>query len=159
MNFMHTMIRISDIDESLKFFCGGLGLQIVRRADYEGGRYTLIFLASPQDMERAGVAGEDAARTPGLACIELTYNWPDEDGTAEDYSGGRNFGHIAYYTDDIYARCQTLMDLGVTINRPPRDGRMAFIRSPDGISVELIQRGDPLPIIAPWKDMDNIGQW
>ncbi|MDX1512437.1 MAG: VOC family protein [Gammaproteobacteria bacterium] len=146
MQYLHTMIRISDVDESLDFFCNKLGLEEISRNDYEQGRFTLIFLAAPEDVERAR-----ADRAP---MIELTYNWDPE-----EYGEGRNFGHLAYRVDDIYALCQRLMDNGVTINRPPRDGRMAFVRSPDNISVELLQRGEALPSKEPWASMPNTGQW
>ncbi|HEY5701494.1 MAG TPA: VOC family protein [Gammaproteobacteria bacterium] len=146
MQYLHTMIRISDVDASLDFFCNKLGLVEVSRNDYEQGRFSLIFLAAPEDLERA-----KADRAP---MVELTYNWD-----AETYDGGRNFGHLAYRVDDIYAVCQRLMDNGVTINRPPRDGRMAFVRSPDNISVELLQRGDALPSAEPWASMPNTGEW
>lgn len=138
MKYLHTMVRVRDVDASLKFYCDGLGLKEVRRTENEKGRFTLIFLAAPGD--------------PG-AEIELTYNWDPE-----AYQGGRNFGHVAYRVDDIYATCQRLMDQGVTINRPPRDGHMAFVRSPDGISVELLQEGS-LPPREPWKSMPNTGSW
>ena len=146
MQYLHTMIRISDIDASLRFFCDGLGLSEVRRYDSESGRFTLIFLAATDDM--------DAARTQKAPLIELTYNWDPE-----DYTGGRNFGHLAYRVDDIYALCTRLQDLGITIHRPPRDGHMAFIKSPDGISIELLQSGDVLPPSEPWLSMPNIGSW
>lgn len=146
MQYLHTMIRISDVDASLDFFCNKLGLVEVSRNDYEQGRFSLIFLAAPEDLERA-----KADRAP---MVELTYNWD-----AETYDGGRNFGHLAYRVDDIYGVCQRLMDNGVTINRPPRDGRMAFVRSPDNISVELLQRGDALPSAEPWASMPNTGEW
>jgi lactoylglutathione lyase len=146
MRYLHTMVRISDIDQSLDFYCNKLGLREVRRMENEKGRYTLIFLAAPEDLESA-----KERRAPML---ELTYNWDPE-----VYTGGRNFGHLAYEVDDIYALCQRLMDAGVTINRPPRDGRMAFIRSPDGISIELLQKGEPLPIREPWASMPNTGTW
>jgi len=134
------MVRVNDIDESLDFYCNKLGLQELRRHDNEGGRFTLVFLAAPGDDE---------------AQVELTYNWDgDELGT-----GSRNFGHLAYAVDDIYATCQRLMDGGVTINRPPRDGRMAFVRSPDNISIELLQRGGALEPAEPWKSMQNTGEW
>ncbi len=139
MKYLHTMVRISDVEQSLHFYCTLLGLKEVRRKDSENGRYTLIFLAAPGD--------EDAQ-------IELTYNWDPE-----TYSGGRNFGHLAYEVDDVYALCQQLMDGGVTINRPPREGRMAFVRSPDSISIELLQKGDPLPEQEPWASMPNTGSW
>ncbi len=146
MQYLHTMIRISDVDASLDFFCNKLGLVEVSRNDYEQGRFSLIFLAAPEDLERA-----KAERAPML---ELTYNWDPE-----SYNGGRNFGHLAYRVEDIYAVCQRLMDHGVTINRPPRDGRMAFVRSPDNISIELLQRGDALPSAEPWAYMPNTGEW
>ncbi|MEZ5561313.1 MAG: VOC family protein [Pseudomonadales bacterium] len=139
MKYLHTMVRVTDIDASLDFYCNKLGLKELRRYDNEGGRFTLVFLAAP---------GDESAQ------VELTYNWDPE-----TLSGGRNFGHLAYAVDDIYATCQRLMDGGVTINRPPRDGRMAFVRSPDGISVELLQRGDALAPAEPWKDMPNTGEW
>jgi lactoylglutathione lyase len=138
MKYLHTMIRVSDVAETLRFF-ELLGLKELRRIDNEGGRFSLIFLAAPGD--------EDAQ-------VELTHNW-DESG----YTGGRNFGHLAYAVDDIYAACQRLMDGGVTINRPPRDGRMAFVKSPDGISVELLQAGPALPAAEPWVSAPNIGNW
>src|SRR5690606_7954509 len=128
MRYLHTMVRIRDIDQSLDFYCNKLGMKEVRRSENEAGRYTLIFLAAPEDVE--------AAEKNQAPLIELTYNWDPE-----DYQGGRNFGHLAYEVDDIYETCQRLMDAGVTINRPPRDGRMAFVRSPDGISIELLQKG------------------
>ena len=146
MQYLHTMIRISDIDASLRFFCDGLGLSEVRRYDSESGRFTLIFLAATDDM--------DAARTQKAPLIELTYNWDPE-----DYTGGRNFGHLAYRVDYIYALCTRLQDLGITIHRPPRDGHMAFIKSPDGISIELLQSGDALPPSEPWLSMPNTGSW
>ena len=146
MQYLHTMIRISDIAASLRFFCDGLGLSEVRRYDSESGRFTLIFLAATDDM--------DTARTQKAPLIELTYNWDPE-----DYTGGRNFGHLAYRVDDIYALCTRLQDLGITIHRPPRDGHMAFIKSPDGISIELLQSGDALPPSEPWLSMPNIGSW
>ena len=138
MKYLHTMIRVSDPDETVRFF-GLLGLREIRRIDNEQGRFTLIFLAAPGDEQ---------------AQIELTYNW-DEEG----YSEGRNFGHVAYRVDDIYDTCRRLMDAGVTINRPPRDGRMAFVRTPDNISIELLQAGDPLPPEEPWSSMPNTGHW
>ena len=146
MRYLHTMVRISDVDESLHFYCDLLGLQEVRRTESEKGRFTLIFLCAPKDRE--------AAEKNQAPMIELTWNWDPE-----TYSGGRNFGHLAYEVDDIYAFCQKLMVNGVTINRPPRDGRMAFIRSPDGISVELLQRGEALPEQEPWASMPNSGTW
>ena len=146
MRYLHTMIRVRDLDASLDFFCNKLGLVETTRKDSEAGRYTLVFLAAPEDSARA------AAEASPL--IELTYNWDPE-----EYTGGRNFGHLAFETEDIYALCQRLMDAGVTINRPPRDGRMAFIRSPDGISVELLQMGDALESKEPWASMQNTGNW
>jgi len=146
MQYLHTMIRISDVDESLRFFCDHLGLVQVNRYDNEAGRFSLIFLAAPEDVERA-----ESDKAP---LIELTWNWDPE-----EYSGGRNFGHLAFRVDDIYATCQKLMDAGVTINRPPRDGHMAFVRSPDNISIELLQRGDSLPPQEPWQSMPNTGEW
>ena len=146
MRYLHTMIRVSDLDAALDFFCGGLGLQEVRRTDNEQGRYTLVFLAAPRDLQRS-----DAERSPEL---ELTYNWDPE-----TYAGGRNFGHLAYRVDDIYAACERLQQKGVTINRPPRDGHMAFVRSPDRISIELLQEGERLPPAEPWASMPNTGVW
>jgi lactoylglutathione lyase len=145
MKFLHTMVRVSDLDASLRFY-ELLGLKEVRRIDNEKGRFTLVFLAAPDDAARSA-----AERAPE---VELTYNWDPE-----DYGGGRNFGHLAYAVDDIYAACQRLMDGGVTINRPPRDGHMAFVRSPDNISVELLQKGQPLPPAEPWASMPNTGAW
>jgi lactoylglutathione lyase len=139
MQYLHTMVRVSDLQQSLKFYCDALGLRELRRTDNEQGRYSLVFLAAPNDEH---------------AQIELTYNW-DEQG----YTGGRNFGHVAYAVDDIYATCAKLQAAGVTINRPPRDGRMAFVRSPDNISIELLQRGPALPPQEPWLSMPNVGQW
>jgi len=139
MKYLHTMVRVSDLDASLKFYCDALGLRELRRSEHEAGRFTLVFLAAPGDDE---------------AQVELTWNW-DEKG----YAGGRNFGHLAYAVPDIYAACQKLMDHGVLISRPPRDGRMAFVRSPDGISVELLQHGPSLPRAEPWASMPNTGSW
>lgn len=146
MRYLHTMVRISDIETSLAFYCGALGMREVRRVDNEGGRFTLIFLAAPEDRRRAA---EDRA-----PLLELTFNWDPE-----AYGEGRNFGHLAFEVDDIYATCTKLTDAGVTINRPPRDGYMAFIRSPDNISVELLQKGTALPPAEPWKSMPNTGHW
>ncbi len=145
MKYLHTMVRVADLDASLRFY-ELLGLKEMRRFDNEQGRYTLVFLAAPDDAERSA-----AERAPE---VELTYNWDPE-----EYSGGRNFGHLAYAVDNIYEACQRLMDGGVTINRPPRDGRMAFVRSPDGISVELLQKGGALPSQEPWASMPNTGAW
>ena len=139
MKYLHTMVRVTDLEASCKFYCDALGLREVRRFSNDQGRYTLVYLAAPGD--------EDAQ-------IELTYNWDPE-----SYSGGRNFGHVAYEVDDIYATCRTLMQRGVTINRPPRDGRMAFVRSPDLISIELLQKGDALPPQEPWVSMPSVGSW
>ncbi|MDH3548515.1 MAG: VOC family protein [Gammaproteobacteria bacterium] len=139
MKYLHTMVRVSDLDESLDFYCNKLGLVELRRYDSEAGRFTLVFLAAPGDEE---------------AQVELTHNWDPE-----EYGEGRNFGHLAYRVDDIYATCQKLMDAGVTINRPPRDGHMAFVRSPDNISIELLQKGESLPAQEPWASMENIGHW
>ena len=146
MRYLHTMVRISNIEESLKFYCELLGLIESRRIDSEAGRYTNIFLCAPLDKENY-----DLNRAPAL---ELTYNWDPE-----VYDGGRNFGHLAFRVKDIYALCKKLMDAGVTINRPPRDGNMAFIRSPDGVSIELLQDGDPKPSAEPWASMKNTGSW
>jgi len=146
MEYLHTMVRVGDIDRSLDFYCNKLGLVEVRRMESEKGRYTLVFLAAPGDVERA--------RADKSPLIELTYNWDPE-----EYKGGRNFGHLAYRVDDIYETCRRLMDGGVTINRPPRDGHMAFVRSPDGISIELLQKGDSLPPAEPWASMPNTGSW
>ncbi|MDN2581273.1 VOC family protein [Aquibium sp. ELW1220] len=146
MRYLHTMVRVTDVDASLDFYCNKLGLEEVRRIDNEKGRFTLIFLAAPKDK-----ATSAASRAPEL---ELTFNWDPE-----AYSGGRNFGHLAYKVDDIYATCQHLMDKGVTINRPPRDGYMAFVKSPDGISIELLQEGEALAPQEPWASMPNTGSW
>ncbi|HYD50896.1 MAG TPA: VOC family protein [Terriglobales bacterium] len=139
MRYLHTMVRVSDLAASLEFYCDKLGLREIRRYDVPAGRFTLVFLAAP---------GDESAQ------VELTYNWDPE-----TYTGGRNFGHLAYQVDDIYATCQRLMDAGVVIHRPPRDGHMAFVRSPDGISIELLQAGEPLPPREPWQSMPNTGTW
>jgi lactoylglutathione lyase len=144
MKYLHTMVRVTDIEQSLAFYRDALGLQLLSRRDHEAGRYTLVFLCAP---------GDDSAQ------IELTYNWPDAKGQSETYTGGRNFGHVAYAVDDIYATCRRLMEHGVTINRPPRDGRMAFVRSPDGISIELLQAGGAQAPAEPWTSMPNVGAW
>lgn len=144
MKYLHTMVRIRDLDASLRFYCDGLGLQEVRRKEVPQGRFTLIFLSAPETPE---------------AEIELTYNWPDEQGQVEDYGSARNFGHMAFRVDDIYATCARLQAMGVTINRPPRDGHMAFVRSPDLISIELLQQGPSLPPQEPWASMPNTGVW
>jgi len=139
MKYLHTMVRVTDVDKSLEFYCDQLGLEEIRRYDNEQGHFTLIFLAAPGDEQ---------------AQVELTHNWDPE-----EYDEGRNFGHLAYQVDDIYALCQRLMDAGVTINRPPRDGHMAFVRSPDNISIELLQKGDALPPTEPWASMPSVGHW
>ena len=139
MKYLHTMVRVADLDESLDFYCNKLGLRELKRKESERGRFTLVFLAAPGDDE---------------AQVELTWNWDPE-----NYTEGRNFGHLAYAVDDIYALCKRLKDSGVTINRPPRDGHMAFVRSPDDISIELLQKGDPLPPAEPWASMPNTGHW
>jgi lactoylglutathione lyase len=146
MRYLHTMIRVGDLDAALDFFCNKLGLTEVRRMENEAGRFTLVFLAAPKDVAQA--------KETQAPMVELTYNWDER-----EYGGGRNFGHLAYRVDDIYATCQKLMDGGVTINRPPRDGHMAFVRSPDGISVELLQEGARLAPQEPWASMQNIGTW
>ena len=146
MRYLHTMVRVSDLEASLDFYCNKLGLKEVRRIDNEGGRFSLVFLCAPGDEEHAA---KDQA-----PLVELTWNW-DEKG----YTGGRNFGHLAYRVDDIYALCERLMKAGITINRPPRDGHMAFIRSPDGISIELLQEGMSKPPAEPWVSMPNTGSW
>lgn len=146
MKYLHTMIRVKDLDASMHFFCDLLGLKEVKRYDSEKGRFSLVYLAATDDL--------DTAMRTQTPTIELTYNWD-----TEDYQGGRNFGHLAFAVDDIYASCQTLMDSGVTINRPPRDGHMAFVRSPDLISIELLQRGDSLAPQEPWLSMPNTGEW
>ncbi len=146
MRYLHTMVRVSDLDASLDFYCNKLGLQELRRIENDAGRFTLVFLCAPEDISRAA---KDQA-----PLVELTFNW-DEKG----YAGGRNFGHLAYRVDDIYALCDRLMKAGITINRPPRDGHMAFIRSPDGISIELLQEGAPKPPAEPWSTMPNTGNW
>ncbi len=139
MKYLHTMVRVSDLDASIDFYCNKLGLDELHRVDVEAGRFTLVFLAAPGDTD---------------AQVELTYNWDPE-----TLAGARNFGHLAYQVDDIYALCQRLLDAGVTINRPPRDGYMAFVRSPDQVSIELLQKGDPLPAKEPWRSMPNTGDW
>ena len=141
MKYLHTMVRISDIEKSLDFFCNKLGLKEVKRKESEKGRFTLIFLAAENSDEKTGL-------------LELTYNWDPE-----EYKGGRNFGHLAYSVKNIYETCKKLIDNGITINRPPRDGRMAFIKSPDGISIEILQEGNSLPLEEPWKSMENSGTW
>ena len=145
MRYLHTMVRVNNLERSLEFYCNKFGLKEVRRMDNAAGRYTLVFLAASED-------GRDAAEQSKL--LELTYNWD-----TEDYGGARNFGHLAYEVDDIYAFCDRLMKAGVTINRPPRDGNMAFVRSPDNISIEILQKGRALPPAEPWKSMPNTGKW
>ena len=139
MKYLHTMVRVTNLEESLDFYCNTLGLQEIHRIDHEAGRFSLIFLSAPESPD---------------AQLELTYNWDPE-----EYGGGRNFGHLAFQVDDLYATCQRLRDAGVTINRPPRDGRMAFVRSPDAISIELLQAGPPLPKQEPWVSMPNVEEW
>ncbi len=146
MRYLHTMVRVADLEASMKFYCDLLGLEETHRSEHEAGRFTLVYLAAPVDRTRA-----EAERAPEL---ELTWNWDPE-----AYDGGRNFGHLAYKVDDIHAACQRLMDGGVIINRPPRDGRMAFVRSPDGISIELLQEGAALRPAEPWVSMPNTGSW
>ena len=146
LQYLHTMVRVSDLEKSLAFYCAGLGLSEVYRKESERGRFTLVFLAAAEDME--------AAEQRSAPVIELTYNWDPE-----EYSGGRNFGHLAYRVDNIYATCEQLIQAGITINRPPRDGHMAFVRSPDNISIELLQCGDALPATEPWASMQNTGEW
>lgn len=146
MRYLHTMVRIRDIDESLDFYCTKLGMIETKRKESEAGRFTLIFLSGSKDL--------DSAKANSSPELELTYNWDPE-----EYTGGRNFGHLAYQVDNIYELCQKLMDAGVTINRPPKEGRMAFIRSPDGVSIELLQKGGALEVAEPWASMGNTGVW
>lgn len=146
MRYLHTMVRVSNLDEALDFYCGKLGLIETRRIENEQGKFTLVFLAAPGDVQ--------LAKSTKAPLVELTYNWEPE-----TYTGGRNFGHLAYAVNNIYDTCQKLMDAGITINRPPRDGRMAFVRSPDGISIELLQEGDTLTPQEPWASMANTGAW
>lgn len=157
MEYLHTMVRVRDLDESLAFYCGKLGMVEVSRKEVDAGRFTLVFLAAKGDVDAAQDSGGIGEQKSPL--LELTYNWPDEDGAVEVYGEGRNFGHLAFRVDNIYELCQSLMDAGVVINRPPRDGYMAFIRSPDQVSIELLQRGDALPAQEPWVNMDNTGKW
>lgn len=165
MDFLHTMVRVRSIDDSLRFYCEGLGLKQVRRVDSEKGRFSLIFLASESDIARAQLTGKEEGFVSGVPMLELTHNWPAEGGGGaeglgeETYTDGRNFGHLAYRTKNIYTVCQHLIDMGYVISRPPRDGYMAFVRSPDGISVELLQEGERLTPKPPWKDMANTGEW
>ena len=146
MEYLHTMVRVGNLETALDFWCNKLGLVEVRRAENEKGRFTLVFLATPSEAERS--------KETKAPLLELTYNWDEH-----SYGGGRNFGHLAYRVDDIYALCKSLMDKGVAINRPPRDGNMAFVRSPDGISIELLQKGSPVPPQEPWLSMPNTGTW
>lgn len=146
MRYLHTMVRVTDLDGSLEFYSGKLGMTEVRRIDNDRGRFTLVYLAAPRDL--------DTARADDAPLLELTYNWDPE-----LYGEGRNFGHLAFEVDDIYALCEALMAKGVTINRPPRDGRMAFVRSPDNISIEFLQKGDALPPQEPWLSLPNVGRW
>jgi len=151
MKYLHTMVRVSDLELSVDFYCNKMGMVEVRRHESEKGRFTLVFLAAADDL--ATTQDPDASTRPAPT-LELTFNWDKE-----NYTGGRNFGHLAYEVDDIYQTCQNLMDNGVTINRPPRDGRMAFIRSPDNISIELLQKSEARPLIEPWLSMANEGEW
>ncbi len=146
MRYLHTMVRVTNLDATLDFFCNQLGMVEVRRTESEKGRYTNLFLAASED--------EEAAKANKAPVLELTYNWDPE-----DYAGGRNFGHLAYQVDNIYETCQKLMDAGITINRPPRDGYMAFVRTPDNISIEILQKGERLPDQEPWASMENTGAW
>ena len=146
MRYLHTMVRVTDVEASLDFYCNKLGLRQVRRVDNEKGRFSLLFLAAPED--------EATATSTRAPLVELTYNWDPE-----TYTGGRNFGHLAFEVDDIYALCDRLLKAGVTINRPPREGRMAFIRSPDNVSIELLQKGEARPVQEPWASMPNVGVW
>ncbi|MCW8196446.1 lactoylglutathione lyase [Proteobacteria bacterium 005FR1] len=146
MQYLHTMVRVSDLQASLDFYCNQLGMREAKRKESEQGRFTLVFLTAPDDAERF--------ERDGAPALELTYNWDPE-----EYGEGRNFGHLAFAVDDIYTTCQKLMDAGITINRPPRCGRMAFVRSPDNISIELLQKGEALPAAEPWKSMENTGHW
>lgn len=150
MRYLHTMVRVTDLELSLKFWVDALGLGLARRIDNEQGKFSLVFLCAPDDLE--------TAKSGQAPLVELTYNWPDENGP-EVLTGGRNFGHLAYQVDDIYEICKRLQDCGITINRPPRDGHMAFVRSPDNISIELLQKGPNLPAQEPWASMPNIGEW
>ena len=150
MRYLHTMVRARNLEETLDFYCDKLGLIETRRYENEPGRFTLIFLATPEDAQASNNKRVGAV----IPSIEITWNWDDQ-----IYDEGRNFGHVAYQVDDIYAFCQRLIERGVTINRPPRDGRMAFVKSPDGISIELLQNGEPLPRREPWVSMENVGSW
>jgi lactoylglutathione lyase len=155
VEFLHAMVRVGDIDAALKFYGEGLGLTEVGRFDSEQGRFTLVFLASPDDIERCGGIPDGKRPTQmDIPMVELTFNWDPE-----DYGSGRNFGHLAYKVGNIYEVCERFQSIGVTISRPPRDGRMAFVRSPDGISVELLQKGEALEVAEPWASMENVGSW
>lgn len=151
MRYLHTMVRVKNIEESLDFYCNKFGLKEFNRIENEKGRFTLVFLCAPED--------EAKAKETKAPLLELTYNWPDENGKVKEYTGGRNFGHLAYRVENIYKTCQKLMDGGVVINRPPRDGHMAFVKSPDGISIEILQEGDHLEPKEPWASMENTGSW
>ena len=154
-SYLHTMVRVGDIESAKRFYCDGLGLTEIARYENEAGRFTLVFLAAPADIERHGGVTEGASPTSrNIPMVELTHNWDEK-----DYDGGRNFGHLAYQVEDIYAATQRFADIGVTISRPPRDGRMTFIRSPDGISIELLQKGKPLAPKEPWASAPNVGSW
>ncbi len=155
MRYLHTMVRVKNLDEALRFYCDGLGLKEVRRMESQKGRFTLVFLSADEDMESA--IATDLKR--GAPHVELTYNWPDENGNVENYKGGRNFGHLAYEVDNIYDYCSHLQSMGIIINRPPRDGQMAFVRSPDNISIEILQKGNSLVPQEPWQSLPNIGEW
>ena len=150
MKYLHTMVRVTDLDDSLDFYCNKLGMTEIHRTENEAGRFTLVFLASSDDLETS----QGKSSTERAPALELTYNWDPE-----EYTGGRNFGHLAFAVDNIYETCEQLMKAGVTINRPPREGRMAFVRSPDNISIELLQKGDKLEPAEPWKSMENTGEW
>jgi lactoylglutathione lyase len=151
MRYLHTMVRVANLDAALHFYRDLLGMKEVSRGENQQGRFTLVFLCAPADEARA--------RESSAPMVELTWNWPDAQGKAEQYTGGRNFGHLAFRVENIYAACQRFLDAGVTVNRPPRDGHMAFVRSPDGISIELLQEGAPLAPGEPWKSMPNTGSW
>lgn len=153
VEFLHAMVRVGDLPAALKFFCDGLGLKEIRRNDVPAGKFSLVFLASDEDIARSGWNGEGKLPA-GLPMVELTHNWDET-----EYTGGRNFGHLAYRVDDIYAACERFQSIGVTISRPPRDGNMAFVRSPDGISIELLQKGAALAPQEPWVSAPNIGSW
>lgn len=151
MEYLHSMVRVHDLNASLDFYCHKLGMVEISRKDYTKGKFTLIFLAAPKDAQKA--------KEHKAPLLELTYNWPEPNTSSEQYTNGRNFGHLAFRVDNIYNTCEKLMRAGVTINRPPRDGYMAFIKSPDNISIELLQKGDPLPLQEPWSSMENSGTW